>query len=92
MSVHVGLAPHPDVELAAEEVVAGAAEEEEVVVEAVEEAAAVVEEEAEAVTETEAGETEKEGLVATEASKHIKKIVGDVTAKTRDIQRCWHYS
>lgn len=91
MSVHVGLAPHPGVE-PAEEVVAGAAEEEEVVVEAAEEAAAVVEEEAEAVTETEAGETEKEGLVATEASKHVEKIVGDVTAKTRDTQRCWHYS
>lgn len=91
MSVHVGLEPHPGVEPAAEEVVAGAAEEE--VVGAVEEAAAVVEEEAEAVTETEAGETEKEGLVATEASsKHVEKIVGDVTAKTRDIQRCWHYS
>lgn len=90
MSVHVGLAPHPGVEPAAEEVVAGAAEEEEV--EAVEEAAAVVEEEAEAVTETEAGETEKEGLVATEASKHIKKIMRGVTAKIRDIQRCWHYS
>lgn len=78
MSVHVGHAPHPGVEPAAEEVVAG--EEEEVVVEAVEEVAAVVEEEAEAVTETEAGETEKEGLVATEASKHVEKIVGDVTA------------